>query len=370
MTAPQSRPTGEYPVALLRRMVEIPSPSGQEAALAGFLCGQLAALGFRTHVDPAGNVVGEIGRGAGPTVMLLGHLDTVAGTPAVRLSGDRLYGRGTVDAKGPLAAMICAAAQAGDVRGRIVVIGVVEEETIDSRGARQVATWPAPDALIVGEPGGWSSIVLGYKGRLDIRYRVDRPAAHPTRPEPKAAELAVRAWTALLELLGPAASHAAFDRPGATLSSISGGLTSAEIELSVRCPPGFDAGRLLASLRHRLPAGELTLAGHVPACRVSRRDPVVRALAAGIRGQGATPTMKVKTGTSDMNVLAEVWGVPMATYGPGDGRLDHTDDEHIDLADYRRAISVLGSAIELLAAAAPDPAVPVQASPWAAREAR
>jgi LysW-gamma-L-lysine carboxypeptidase len=58
---------------------------------------------------------------------------------------------------------------------------------------------------------------------------------------------------------------------------------------------------------------------------------------------GGEPRFKVKTGTSDMNVVGPVWGCPIVAYGPGDSRLDHTPHERIDLAEYRRAISILRS---------------------------
>ncbi|MEV0681647.1 M20/M25/M40 family metallo-hydrolase [Actinosynnema sp. NPDC050436] len=350
--------TDTHAVGLLRRMLEIPSPSYGEAALAAFLIDAMRELGFDAHIDEVGNAVGEIRRGSGPTVMLLGHMDTVPGDLPVRSAGGRLYGCGAVDAKGPLAAMICAAACATAMRGRVVVVGVVEEETPGSRGATAVRErHRPPDALVIGEPSGWSSVVLGYRGKVDLRYRVDRASVHPTHPEPKAAELVARAWPALLEVLGPDAGHTRFDAPGATLTSITGGLTSAEAELSVRTPVGYDTGALLAALRQRLPEGELTLINSVAACRVRRTDPVVRALARAIRSQRGRPVMKVKTATSDMNTLAESWrGVPMATYGPGDSRLDHTPDEHINLADYTRGIQVLRVAVEQMGtAAAPAP---------------
>ena len=57
----------------------------------------------------------------------------------------------------------------------------------------------------------------------------------------------------------------------------------------------------------------------------------------------------MKTATSDMNTLAEVWDIPMATYGPGDSRLDHSDTEHIILSDYLRGIDVLCEALAELA---------------------
>lgn len=342
--------TETYALGLLRNMLEIPSVSYHERALADFLVGAMADLGFQAHIDEAGNAVGVIERGDGPTVMLLGHLDTVSGVLPVRPLEGRLYGRGAVDAKGPLAAMICAAAGATDFRGRLVVIGVVEEETPRSRGAMAIrATHRQPDALIVGEPSGWSSVVLGYKGKLDLRYTVRCPATHPSNPAPKASEVAVACWGTLVELLGPQAGHDVFGQPGATLVRINADQTSATVDLSIRTPPEFDAEGLVRALRARLPAGELEVLNSVAACRVGRADPAVRALVSGIRQLHAQPRLVVKTATSDMNTLAEVWDIPMATYGPGDSALDHADDEHIILSDFQRGIDVLTIAISELA---------------------
>ncbi|MFE4594068.1 M20/M25/M40 family metallo-hydrolase [Streptomyces laurentii] len=341
--------TETYAAGLLREMLEIPSCSYRERRLADYLAEAMTNLGFQTHIDGVGNVVGVIERGAGPTVMLLGHMDTVSGQVPVRSEGGRLYGRGAVDAKGPLAAMICAAAGAVGFAGRIVVVGVVEEETPRSRGAMAIrATHSRPDALIVGEPSGWSSVVLGYKGKLDLRYTVKCPATHASNPVPKASELAVGCWSALVDLLGPDASHAVFDQPGATLVQLNGDLTTARADLSIRIPPGFDVDELVGGLRERLPAGHLDVLNSVAACRVGRADPVVRALVSGIRRLHARPRLVVKTATSDMNTLAEVWDIPMATYGPGDSSLDHADDEHIVLSDYQRGIDVLTTALSEL----------------------
>lgn len=342
--------TETYAAGLLRGMLEIPSPSYQERALADFLAVALADLGFRTHIDVVGNVIGVIERGDGPTLMLLGHLDTVPGQLPVRSEDGKLYGRGAVDAKGPLAAMICAAASAVDFPGRIMVIGVVEEETPCSRGAMAIrSTHDQPDALIIAEPSGWSSVVLGYKGKLDLRYTVKLPATHPSNPAPKASDLAVGCWTALVDLLGPDASLGVFDRPGATLCQLNADLTTATADLSVRTPPGFDTDALVRELRNRLPTGDLKVLNSVAACRVDRSTPVVHALMSGIRRLHAQPRLVVKTATSDMNTLAEVWNIPMATYGPGDSRLDHADAEHIVLSDYLRGIDVLSVAISELA---------------------
>ncbi len=76
-----------------------------------YLCDAMTQRGFRTHVDAAGNAIGEIGDGPRHIVML-GHIDTVPGEIPVRIEGDDLYGRGSADAKGPLATFVAATADA------------------------------------------------------------------------------------------------------------------------------------------------------------------------------------------------------------------------------------------------------------------
>lgn len=334
---------------LLRRMLEIPSPSGDEADLASYLAEAMTGLGLAARVDEAGNVVGETGQGESPHVMLLSHLDTVPGQVPVRSAGGWLYGRGASDAKGPLAAMTCATAGAAGFPGRVSVIGAVEEEVPSARGAVVVRdTYPQPDACIIGEPSGGSAVVLGYKGKLDLNYSVRCPPAHPTSPAPKASELVADCWAALKEIIG-GADHTDFTKPGLTLESVCADTAEAAARIGVRTPPGFDAGALLAKLRARLDAGTLTVLGARSPCLADRHNPVVRALTAGIRQQSAQPRLLVKTATSDMNTLLESWDVPMASYGPGTSSLDHTDDEGIDLAEYFRGIEVLSCALAELA---------------------
>jgi [amino group carrier protein]-lysine/ornithine hydrolase len=342
MTAPE--------VELLYRMVQIPSPSGNEAELAGFLAEAAARLGMRATVDGVGNVVAVTGSGRGPTVLLLSHLDTVDDPIPVRLCADRVSGRGAVDAKGPLAAMVYAAAGRPDFPGRLVVAAVVEEEVPGSSGAMHLrGTLPRPDAVLIGEPSGWSSVVLGYKGILDLRYRVRRPATHPTNPMEKATEAAAAFWADAVAAIGPDASHTAFNQPAVTLNRMAGDMAEASLQLSYRLPPGFDSAGLVERLRTLARGGDVEVCGMVPAVRTGSRDPVVRALTAGIRAAGGVPRHKLKTATSDMNIMAEAWDAPTAAYGPGDSALDHSDAEYLLIEDYLRGIRVLRRALDELA---------------------
>jgi acetylornithine deacetylase/succinyl-diaminopimelate desuccinylase-like protein len=104
-------------VELVTGLVEIPSISRQEAIASTWLVSQMRGAGFdRAFLDEAGNAVGELGDSdAARTIVLLGHIDTVPGNIAVRIENDRLFGRGSVDAKGPLATFVAGAARFGAI---------------------------------------------------------------------------------------------------------------------------------------------------------------------------------------------------------------------------------------------------------------
>src|SRR6185312_613024 len=94
---------------------------------------------------------------------------------------------------------------------------------------------------------------------------------------------------------------------------------------------------------------ELDYVINAPAFRSDKRSPMVAAFNAAIRANGGAPRIKVKTGTSDMNLVGPFWGCPIVAYGPGDSRLDHQPDEHIMLEDVERATKILTSVIERVA---------------------
>src|SRR5215211_9451523 len=100
-------------IELLHGLVAIPSLSGGEAEAVAYLCREMRARGFDASPHEAGSAVGVIGGGQ-RRIVLLGHIDTVPGEIPVRIEGGVLHGRGAVDAKGPLATFVAAAAAAAD----------------------------------------------------------------------------------------------------------------------------------------------------------------------------------------------------------------------------------------------------------------
>ena len=383
-------------IELLNGLVAIPSLSKNEAAASTWLADQMELLGFdRASVDDAGNAVGEIGnRGAPHVLLLLGHIDTVPGNIPVRIEtvddSELLYGRGAVDAKGPLATFVAAAAAlpmgwAREHDVRLVVVGAVEEEAATSKGARFIRdrfdgeTEPIPAGCIIGEPSNWRRITLGYKGRILIDLEARQPMAHTAGPDRGVGVIAADSW----QWIADYADHfnekpdKTFDQLLPSLRALQTSTDDAMQEqvsarYGVRLPPGFDVNhfqqQLVAWVSERigatqpLPGGdnkgiclvgqhatvELHFSGYEPAWRSGRNNALVRSFLAAIRTvqPGTRPGFVVKTGTSDMNVVGPAWQCPILAYGPGDSRLDHTPNEHIVLDEYWRAVQVLTQALK------------------------
>jgi [amino group carrier protein]-lysine/ornithine hydrolase len=313
----------------------------------------MQAAGFDARVDEAGNAVGVVGDGP-REIMMLGHIDTVSGFIVVQRDDDRLYGRGAVDAKGPLACFAAATALAGARKGfRFVVIGAVGEEG-DSRGAQFVRDHYAPDLLIIGEPSGWDRVTLGYKGSAWFQYEAQRTLAHPSANVESACQAAVSFWNRVIARSAQwnVGRLKMFDQLSPSLremqSRSDGFVETAQLRFNLRVPPGIHPGEVESLVREQVVEAELRMVEGCPAYRAEKNTPLVRAFLAAIRRHGGSPAFTVKSGTSDMNITAPVWQCPAVAYGPGDSDLDHTQREHILLSEYQRAIQILADVLRTL----------------------
>jgi LysW-gamma-L-lysine carboxypeptidase len=430
----------EQAVELVRGLVAIPSLSRHESVAARWLADQMAAAGYdRAFVDEAGNAVGELGApDAGTVIVLLGHIDTVPGNIPVRVApipepehlrtsepehprtsepenlrtsepenlsslepALALFGRGSVDAKGPLAAFAAAGARLGSAWAReagvrMVVVGAVEEEAATSRGARFIASRfdgvaePTPAACVIGEPSSWRRVTLGYKGRLLMDVEARQAMAHTAGPDASVAELVVELWNRVRRHADDTNTGKArpFDQLSPSLrrfitANTDGMTDTVDAQIAWRLPVGFETNAFVNDLlawtaahlespdpapATTLAAGEgggapITISGPLSAISLTfrgwerpwhgdRNNALVRSFLAGIRQVEPTaqPGFVVKTGTSDMNVVAPVWRCPIVAYGPGDSALDHTPNEHLELDEYWTAVRVLEAALRQLAA--------------------
>lgn len=337
---------------LLQDLVAIPSPSRHESEAATFLTAWMRRQGYDdAFLDEAGNAVGVIGSGA-RQIVLLGHIDTFAGFPPVRLEGRSLYGRGSVDAKGPLCAFATAAIRAplaADVQ--VVVIGAVEEEAATSRGARYALSQHQPAFCVIGEPSRWDRVTLGYKGRLLLDWRWEGGLSHSAGEAPSPAERALAYWQNIKSYCdqfnrGIGSLYARLDPTVRDINTRQEGVNGvAEMTVGFRLPPAVEP----EAIQRRFPAGDdatVTGRGGERAFSGDKNSALSRLFRRAIRAHGGLPRFVYKTGTSDMNIVGPRWGCPIVAYGPGDSALDHRPDEHIDLDEYLRAIDVLTLVLE------------------------
>ena len=350
---------GIAPLDLLREALAIPSTSGNEAEVARFLVSRMGAFADEAFVDDSGSAVCRLG--SGPlAVTFLGHIDTVPGEIPVREEAGRLYGRGAVDAKGPFCTAVAAASRLGEeARSAITLtlIGATEEEAPSSRGARHaLRAYPRPDLLIIGEPSGWDAVTLGYKGRLVVELLLRKPNHHSAGSEATAGEEAVALWNRLDAWAAERnrEREGIFEQLQVTLQSIASDEDGMEqrcsMTVGLRLPPWLPPASASEELSALLPAGlSCEFRGAEEPYRGPRDTPLTRVFRTAIRERGGSPRLKLKTGTSDMNVVAPVWRVPVLAYGPGDSSLDHTPEEHVEVAELLDATAVLTRAFELLA---------------------
>ena len=274
------------------------------------------------------------------------------GCPPLQL----LYGRGSVDAKGPLASFVDAVASLGHVRGewQIVVIGAIDEER-ESVGARHIVNLHHPEYAIIGEPSRWNRVTLGYKGSARAEVTARREMGHSARADETASEAVfavwgrVRAWAEAFN----ADKKRAFEQILVSLRGISSGddgfETWASLQISARLPETLSPEAWYAQLEQlSAPEAVMRTGFAIPAYRAERNTPLVRAFLKGIRAEGGKPSFVVKTGTADVNIVAPVWNCPAVVYGPGDSNLDHTPNEHIDLEGYEKAVRVLRTILKKL----------------------
>jgi LysW-gamma-L-lysine carboxypeptidase len=353
----------EQAVRLLTNLLGIYSPSGKEEDIGNFLASEMKKLGFQVGRDAIGNVIGVVGEGE-PTIFLCGHMDTVAGHLPLRVEEGKIYARGAVDAKGPLAAMVMAAAEAAKeptFKGKILIASVVEEEAT-SRGVKHLITQGIKaDFAIFGEPSGVENVTIGYKGQIQIKIVCKTETGHASTPwlYENALEKAFELWGQIRNAstypsLDP--SESPFNAVTACLVRIAGGRATsvvpfeAEMNLDVRVPIQFTTAQVYEQItkiigKYQAANPKVTVTAMVldtvEPFEVDKASPLVHVMSSSIRKVLNKPaTLLRKTGTGDMNILGKAMNLPIVTYGPGDSHFDHTLDEHIVISEYMDSIQV------------------------------
>lgn len=299
-------------------------------------------------------VKAEVGPADAPTVVLEGHIDVVpahAEQFEPRLEGDRLYGRGSYDMKGAIAAMMVVTAALRDqdqVRVRLGIVGDEESEDGDDRGCDSlVDNGFVGDFAITGEPTNMH-IGVEAKGVLALRLEVEGKAAHGATPwlGDNAVLKAIDVFRSIESLPFARQSSELFDRPSINLGRIWGGDALNKvpdrcvIDVDIRYLPGQDPDALLREIS-AMPgvSGVAPLLVRPPAI-VDRESPFVRGLRDAAATHAGSETMSVgRDGASDAVSFLRV-GVPAVEFGPlGAGH--HGPEEWVSVSSleaYRQAL--------------------------------
>jgi LysW-gamma-L-lysine carboxypeptidase len=353
-------------IRFLTNLLGIYSPSGSEEAISEFLINEMKKLGFLVKKDSVGNVIGTIGEGK-LTILLCGHMDTVVGHRPLRVEKGKIYARGAVDAKGPLASMILAAAAvAKDLKcdAKLVVASVIEEEAT-SRGIKNlIKDGISADYAIFGEPSGVGNITIGYKGNLHLKIICKTETGHSSSPwaYENALEKAYELWEQIKQKFSTGKNpKSPYYLVTACLTQMVGGFANSvipfksEIHIDLRIPPPKSSKEVFDETINEIekystknPKVKITYSiedSNEP-FEINKTSPLVRALSFSIRTNTGKPAILLrKTGTGDMNILGRAIKTPIVTYGPGDSHLDHTKNEHIKIRDYIRSIEIYEKAI-------------------------
>ncbi len=317
------------PVAFARGLIDIDSTTGREGEAGRWLARQLRDLQFfvteqRVDGDRI-NVIATDHEASQPAVVLSTHFDCVPPFFASRLEGDRLYGRGSCDAKGILAAQVAAVEKLrseGETRaGLLFVVG----EERGSDGAKLANEAAAGSMFLVnGEPTE-SRLGAATRGILRVRLHAEGRAAHSSFPD-----LGISAIDKLLDTLIdlrrlPLPEDPALGKTYYTVGLISGGVApnvvspSAEAEVMFRTVgPGDEVRKAIASLEPRVSIEHVL---EVP--------PIKMKVVPGFE-------TAVFPYTTDIPFL-EAWGQPLL-FGPGSIHAAHTANEYLAIPELHAAV--------------------------------
>ena len=313
---------------------------------------------------------GGAGRGAGRTLLLAGHLDTVGGSGAgdgvSDPDPDRVVGRGAYDMAGGLAAAMTAAAAASDPAGDLVLAFAADEEfgsvgmeellaAIDADAAASADPCPRPDAAVVLEPTDLE-VTLAHRGFAWYRVEYEGLAAHGSQPE-LGVDAIDRALDGLVALRAFGAELAARPRHpllgagSVRVATIEGGTDAATV--ADRCAvvverrtlpgdadPGPELERVLAPSR---PARIVPLVAR-PAMEADADSPIARIVLEQVgRATGAPAARRGDPWWTDAGLIAEA-GIPVVLVGPVGGGA-HADVEWVSTDSLESLVDVLEGAI-------------------------
>ena len=361
--------------AFLQTLVRIPTLSGEEEPIMEPIAEEMRRLGFdHIFTDANGSLIGIVeGAQPGPTLLMDAHVDTVGIAPgapwrhdpfAAVIEDGRMFGRGTSDMKGALAAMVHAAGSLDRSRlaGRVAVSASVLEEVMEGVALATVMEEVQPDFVVIGESTELN-LNHGGRGRAEIHLEAVGQPAHSSTPElgVNAVHVMIRAIQELEALplpqdplLGPAilalTDIISEPYPGHSVipsrcrvtydRRLLAGETMAGVLGAIQDLPAFQE-RVTATIaqgEHRAYTGAV-LQGpkFFPAWKLPADHPFVQAALTGLRGAGLDPKLGAYRFCTNAAYSAGVAQVPTVGFGPSPEGRAHIVDEYIELEELHRA---------------------------------
>lgn len=377
----------------LQELVRIPSPSTHEGALAARVAEEMRRVGFAdVWTSRIGSVIGRIGPGRGPKLLLDGHMDTVdIGDPSRWshppydgvIEDGVLYGRGACDMKGGLAAMIYSAKALLDsgvkLDGDLYVAAVVQEEPSEGLAVRVLVEEEGlrPDFVLLGEPTNLQ-ISLGQRGRIEMEVNVQGRAAHASSPS--LGENAIHNAARLIfgiELLSSRLVTDSFLGQGTIavthINSVAASRNAVPDACSLYIDRRLTLGEIekkaLAEIQNVIATEEINAQVKIAeyqgasytgySCQIKESFPawvipedhaLVQAAVRSIRETlGYRPRLGYWAFSTDGAYTAGLADIPTVGFGPGEERYAHTVDDQVRLNDVVDAARVYARlAVELL----------------------
>ncbi len=334
---------------LLSELVSTRSLSGSEEQIARFVEHRARDLGLVATRDDASVTLEVTGAVSGPTLAFISHLDVVPPgegwtRPAfsATIEGDRLYGRGSGDAKASVAAMMMAAADlehgGGPARGRLLVILGYSEETRDTTMGTAVKRAGPIDAAVVGEPTNLD-IAIAQRGLLmvDLVSHGDQRHAAYAADEGGVNAL-VRLGRDLARLNGvfEERAHPVLGVATATPTMLEGGISrnvtppSAKAVLDIRSTPAWTHEELAGRLQEEMESEVVVTSDRLVPCETPADSPLLRA------AEYIRPAAR-RFGSPTCSDWVFVRHLDAIKCGPGTSRRSHTADEYVDLPEVTAA---------------------------------
>lgn len=302
-----------------------------------------------------------------PALMYCGHFDTVplGGAPWTHgahsgyLSPEGvLWGRGAVDMKGGVAAMLCGMAalarRSARLPAEIRFLGTIGEE-VDCAGARAALEAGAMDGvgrLVIAEPTDME-LVVAHKGALFLELTARGRSAHASMPEQgvNAISHMMRLLSRIEHLDFGVGEYPLLGRPTVSVGTITGGSVVNVVpdrcvaRVDLRTTPAVDHVALLDALARMVDAHsvdgvelEMCVTGDYPPVGTAPDDPLVTAADRVLRALGdGAPRRTAVSYFSDGSILQPPTGLPTLLCGPGDPTLAHQTDERVEVAQLVQA---------------------------------